>query len=82
MEPMQVRGFKSDIYVILLKMHLISLVSHSLGCDRDTSISDVGPKLFRVLVLSDGSLTAILFRTLCGLPQELWSSLHWAVQVD
>ena len=22
------------------------------------------------------------FRTLCGLPQELWSSLHWAVQVD
>ena len=48
----------------------------------DISISDVEPKLFGVLVLSDGSLTAIFFRTLCGLPQELRSSLHWAVQVE
>ena len=22
------------------------------------------------------------FRTLCGLPQELWSPLHWPVQVE
>ena len=26
-------------------------------------------------------LTSTCFRTLCGLPKELWSTLHWFVQV-
>ena len=27
------------------------------------------------------ALTSTCFRTLCGLPKELWSTLHWFVQV-